>query len=1103
MMDDIDHIIKQQAEDTRDNTLWAKPANDILNGRDTFASVKPVRAIWEMVQNARDVSKGQSNIVFVRDKDIFVFKHDGVPFEHKTLDALILQTSSKSRMDGDEVGQYGTGFLATHKMGRVFHLAGSLRLVENKELYYNFPRLEIDRSPNTREEMVKKLKKQFEETEKWRSDLTHRSENPDEWTVFSYQQPNEIERKNAEEAFSQAPDLVPYVLCLNEAVRSIVFQDDTVYNGKRIEFIKKPKESEAQFELSELYSTCIQVNDSTKSNDTIKVFSLESKRTIVTKKEKALPMVTVILPVCDNHVFPLSENISRLFLYLPLVGTEQWGVNFIIHAPLFTCSTDDRSSLRLIQDGQTENDPAEKNREYIKEATDMIFEYIGKHVADWEDVRYLAPVAFDVTNPNVTLSNYYKDLKEEWRSRMMALDLVNVDTEEGLLRKKPEDVYVLDSTLTNAVENNDKLLTALYNVLCDMYKEAVPVKEHLTYWSTIFDQWYVNEESSQIIGMESIIDHIAEKGTEAVSEDDLLSICTYLRDSGQQRYFDKNILLTEDGTLTNKTDGFKSDPFGDVKKASIKVLLPKDTGQFVKAGFAALVDLKEYTDASIKTAMGECTTNLQNRIRTVTDWAKSSAGGSQPEGLLSKEEREALMNYCRLIIPRGGEAFEANSLELIREFYDYSFLFNEVADSDALEWRGAIRTLLYNVMTEFTLLSGKDKLAKRDWIQRLVKCVFSYRDFADILQNYRVYLSQNGDFTYCNELKKDPGIPEGMKDIYNTIFSTDATKVEVRDELFDTDFGEIAKTEAVWEVVMFGNDIMDRIKASGKYLDSVDTYEHKDLIIDIINHFEDEEDGATWKSAFQTIDNDVPALLAKLVLNKENREPMIKIMKVKDKGRLNKVAEIIDNEHLDEIWRMGQEAWTNMMNEKADMDHKKALGEYVESYLLQQLGVELKDRCELDVKADVEDVQGGQDLIVYVDHEPVYYIEIKSRWANKESVQMSAKQLERSVEQQDQYALFAVDMFTFSRESVKEHVYPERMEDFVDRVKVMPSIGELNQEIIPAKRDPDKQVHIEGDYKAVVPQDLITEKSIRYNAFIDEVLIPKLRSIINSLEKND
>ena len=41
--------INKQAEASKNNMLWGKPANDILNGRDNSASAKPIRAIFNLL----------------------------------------------------------------------------------------------------------------------------------------------------------------------------------------------------------------------------------------------------------------------------------------------------------------------------------------------------------------------------------------------------------------------------------------------------------------------------------------------------------------------------------------------------------------------------------------------------------------------------------------------------------------------------------------------------------------------------------------------------------------------------------------------------------------------------------------------------------------------------------------------------------------------------------------------------------------------------------------------------------------------------------------------------------------------------------------------
>ena len=1095
---DVENKIKKQAEVSEKHTLWGKPANDILNGRDNSASAKPIRAIWEMVQNACDASVNESNIVFTRRQGEFEFKHDGIPFTNDTLNALILQTSAKSRNDGDQVGQYGTGFLTTHKFGREFKIAGSLKLIEDEELYYNFPKLTIDRKPNTREEMAENLANQFKEKNSW-LDKHDRSSTPNKWTVFTYLQPKDIEKKNVEEAFEQAPEMIPYVLCLNEGIKSISLCDEI--GGRTISFNRKEKELKKDTSMSSLYTTSILIEDSKEEKSgVLSIQTLESKKTVATKKGVNKTMVTVILPIHNDTVYNLSDNMAKLFIYLPLVGTEHWGINFMLNAPMFTCSTDDRSSLRLITDGQTEYDPAIENREYIQEASDIIFDYISQHLSEWQDVHYLAPIDFDVSNPNKELSDYYKELKDLWLKKMSELDIVSVKTVGGIIRKKPSNIYVLDSTLAKAAKEKEGLLMPFYNVLSNMNHDAIPTPEHLIFWSEVFAHWYEGEDCDQILNISNIIDYIDNNGMAAVNKKDLLQICEYLRDSDQLSFFDKNILLTETDTLTNKSEGYRSDISSNKLKSCIKTLLPEQTSKFVENEFANLIQLPSFNNKNVKEALSSCTEELQTKIKTVTDVAKSEwesnrRGPETTANLLNEGQRNALMDYCYMTIPQNSTSFQFRALELIREYYNYTFDFTDKIDADFFEWRGAIRTLLCHVLTEFTILGDGKKREQISWIKRMIDCIYAFSDFKGMLQNYRVYLSQSEEFSYCNELKRDTGIPEKMKDIYNTITSTQGNTIEIRKELFNREFGNVAPTNETCEILLFGKKIMDEISKSGKYLNEIDSYEHKDLIMDIINNFDEEAEGKIWQEAFETIYKDIPSLLAKLVLNKDNRDSMIKIMKVKDKTRLNKAAEIINDENLIRIWELGKAAWIEKENEQHDFNKKKELGNYVEDYLRKELKDILKNN---KVEAKVDDVQGGQDIIVSINDEPIYYIEVKSRWVVADSVMMSATQLDRSVEKKDCYALFAVDMIGFNGENVKEHIYPKTMDEFVSRIRIVPNIGELNKEIIPTERDSNEQVHIGGDYKAIVPQKLISKKGIDYNSFLRGVLKPKVLEAIQT-----
>lgn len=68
------------------------------------------RALWELVQNARDTSSEARIKVELNDTNI-IFSHHGKPFDYTSFRALVKQDSSKDRNGADQVGQYGTGFM--------------------------------------------------------------------------------------------------------------------------------------------------------------------------------------------------------------------------------------------------------------------------------------------------------------------------------------------------------------------------------------------------------------------------------------------------------------------------------------------------------------------------------------------------------------------------------------------------------------------------------------------------------------------------------------------------------------------------------------------------------------------------------------------------------------------------------------------------------------------------------------------------------------------------------------------------------------------------------------------------------------------------------
>ena len=106
-------------------------ANKIFTGiKELIPEYAEKRAIWELFQNALDVIEKNGIIIIEKTVIGFKFSHNGKPFNHDNVGALIKQYSSGKTYgdNGEEVGQYGTGFISTHVYGKNIKINGNIKL---------------------------------------------------------------------------------------------------------------------------------------------------------------------------------------------------------------------------------------------------------------------------------------------------------------------------------------------------------------------------------------------------------------------------------------------------------------------------------------------------------------------------------------------------------------------------------------------------------------------------------------------------------------------------------------------------------------------------------------------------------------------------------------------------------------------------------------------------------------------------------------------------------------------------------------------------------------------------------------------------------------
>nr|WP_241694085.1 DUF3883 domain-containing protein [Capnocytophaga canis] len=185
---------------------------------------------------------------------------------------------------------------------------------------------------------------------------------------------------------------------------------------------------------------------------------------------------------------------------------------------------------------------------------------------------------------------------------------------------------------------------------------------------------------------------------------------------------------------------------------------------------------------------------------------------------------------------------------------------------------------------------------------------------------------------------------------------------------------------------------------------------------------------------------------------------------------------------------------TNLLQQenqtKADFQHKYEIGTRIENLIRERLSSELKNRVSFKNEKELKttDQQGGQDIVIYFDNDPIYYIEVKSRWDSKNSVSMSKLQLQRAVEENEHYALCVVDITRYEGGNDR---YKLTIEEILPLTKFVTNIGDMIKPLIEVNLEAENQqtesIHL-VDYRGIVPQEIIQSKGGNLNSIVNTIV---------------
>ena len=302
----------------------------IRTGLDNLDANSGERAIWELVQNACDLSD-DAIIRIILNNDELLFEHQGNPFTYETFTSLIKQVTSADKVNETKKGRYGTGFMTTHKFSRIIYITSSLDLGDGH--YTDITDFPLDRRfDNIDPEFIDKMGDQLEDAMK----LVKNGEIRDKklWTTFRYPLTDET-RSIATKAVDEAIKLIPFVMLLNNISKCIISKDN-----KTFEFSKRSKEDEGELHVVSISTGNGEIDLyylSTEDKENIAIMPLNSNQNAI-----------------DFSVYP------KLFLWFPLLGTEYWGVNFIFHSSNFA-PVEERNGIILPKGNDNVKDKYERD----------------------------------------------------------------------------------------------------------------------------------------------------------------------------------------------------------------------------------------------------------------------------------------------------------------------------------------------------------------------------------------------------------------------------------------------------------------------------------------------------------------------------------------------------------------------------------------------------------------------------------------------------------------------------------------------------------------------------------------------------------------------
>ena len=1033
----------------------------IIDGIDKFDNTTAERAIWELIQNARDLSKN-AQIRFNLTKEQLTFTHKGRPFDYESFTSLIKQISSAEKEEKDTVGQFGTGFMTTHKFSRIVQISGSVKLDE--EVYADIENFELDRRPDNLQGMLETMSKQLTFADDLLNQETRVSPKPE--TIFVYQL-DEERLSHAEKGLDMAFDLIPYVMALNERIEEVCL--DNTISGKSILF-KRGEEVCLDVTIGYYKVKIIQ-----QGGDDKDVYFLRSED----KKD------IIILPLKTKDEAISLEGVPKFFIYFPLLGTENFGLNYIFHSERFY-PEEPRNAIVLPEDNTEKKSKYTHNIKVFSTMRVLLYDYLEKYSSSIKHSHLLAPIALPCINEKEDneKARFYQDLQNELVTRFLSYPFVvlqdsdsskvSVNNNENIRFLAPDIVTFLRDV------GEGEYLDVVYDYASKISR--LPAKEVVLIWSEIIKQWMVSA-TNVFINIDELVTSISSREV----DEGLLRFLRFLKECKQNHYFEEKALIpNREGERKIANDLRNAKDIPEELYSICHQLIPERTCLFVSIAYTELCNLVEYPREELKKDINHFTSSLKNQ----SSWS---------DDILS-----ALLRYCSIFPTQEGNSTRDKAMPMICALHGRPYnrqYIPPLPDIETDKEQDLYRTA-FDVLVEYSLgvIEGYGREKDSSWLKEEANKDLHYKLLQalsnkdrpttyqkEFFPKYAIIPNQEGELCLVenlNILADREEIPQDAQDklfeVYLKVFK-ESYKAKLTEEQY-VKFIEVKEVKA--------QDIGHMIEVKLKE----DNYGHSSTI-DIIKELDSEaknQDEKYWSSWFSNIQSNKANIFLNRLQGAE-RDHTYQFMQA-EASKKAKVAELMDNPNFENIVAKAEESLKIERERDASFGHMLSIGKEIEKrfrrYLQTELLVEWR---EIDKPMEVNDIQNGQDIIIKYNGEIIYFIEVKSKWNFDQPAHMSTNQMRQAVLNQDCYALCCVDLTEHGASNL------DSLEDkiIVDNTYVHLDIGKklkfFLERIVDDNSDEETHLKIK-DYQSSLNKGFFTSGARGLEPLIDAIhkRIPKL-----------